>query len=132
MADKDRVVQVSIGLFKSQINKVETFLNKNKKYSSVSNFYQTLTDNFFNGEDNWKTKVKNFMAFIGWPLLLCTIMFIVARSTDNVSQELIRKEQLLIIELAELGNLFYLIGFACIGLMIFSVGILYIKMLKER
>ena len=128
MVDKDVSRSVNISLYESQINKVEQFLNHNKKFKSVSAFFQELIDDFFRTDN--RSIFKDFMIYLGYPVVLMSLMLYVAAATDSVNKILINKG-FFYSDLTNLSNMFYIIGFLFLGITIASVYFLWSKVQSE-
>lgn len=113
MVEEDRTTNVSISLYKSQIHKVEQFLRHTKKYKSLASFFQFLVDDYFKTSN--KGLLKDFMIYLGYPIILMTLMLYVAKSTDDVNQLLINKG-FFYSDLTYLSNMFFIIGFLFLGI----------------
>jgi len=129
MADKkevDKTSSCNFSLYNSQIKQIEEYLNRTKKFRSVSSFFQHLVNNFFN--KNKGSLVKNFMFYTGYPLIIVVIMLYVARSTQNIESALLVEGYFLSI-LHDQSMIFLVIGFLWLGI---TAATTYAFMLKLR
>ena len=99
-------------LKKRHVDRVEKFLKQSKKFRSVSAFYQYLTEEFFNK----KTGAKDFMLFMGYPMIFAGIMLYVAITTQNVNEVLLQHN--IVSDLFLYNQIYFVIGFAFIGIII--------------
>lgn len=120
----DKTVGISISLYKNQVSRVEKFLNQSKKFKSVASFFQYLVDDFFNK----KTGVKDFMLYLGYPMIFAGIMLYVAITTQNVNETLLRHN--IISDLFIYNQIYFVIGFAFIGIIIAGFALIWSK-IKE-
>lgn len=110
---EDRAIGVNISLLeKGHIRRVEKYLKQSKKFRSVSAFYQYLTDDFFKR----KTGAKDFMLFMGYPMIFAGIMLYVAITTQNVNEVLLQHN--IISDLFLYNQIYFVIGFAFIGIIV--------------
>lgn len=129
MADKkevDKTSSCNFSLYNSQIKQIEKYLNRTKKFRTVSSFFQHLVDNFFNKSKG--SLVKNFMLYTGYPLIIVVIMLYVARSTQNIESALLIEGYFLSI-LHDQSMIFLVIGFLWLGI---TAATTYAFMLKLR
>lgn len=110
----DKTTGVSITLYKSQVEQVEKFLNNSKKYKSVASFFQHLVDNFF--EKDKKARVKDFMLYMGYPMIFSAVMLYIAITSQKVNETLLKN--LIISDLILYSQIYLVIGFAWLGILI--------------
>lgn len=129
MADKkevDKTSSCNFSLYNSQIKQIEEYLNRTKKFRTVSSFFQHLVDNFFNKSKG--SLIKNFMLYTGYPLVIVVIMLYVARSTQNIESALLTEGYFLSV-LHDQSMIFLVIGFLWLGI---TAATTYAFMLKIR
>jgi len=74
--------RLSISVDDTLINRIEYFLSKNKDYDGVSDLVQRLLRSFF--ETSSKEQFKFFMVYLGYPLIIMTILLKLAAVTHDV------------------------------------------------
>lgn len=115
MAERDRAVNVSVSLYLSQIEKIKKHVKHSKRFRREAEFFQFIVNDYFSRDT--KKILKDFMAFIGYPIIIMTIMLYVSISTDNINKNLIGRG-IYYNDLAMLANGFFIVGFAGLGLCI--------------
>lgn len=110
----DKVVGTNIGLRQSQIKQIEEYLNNTKKYKSVASFFQHLVDNFF--KQDKKTMAKDFMLYLGYPMIFTAVMLYVAATAQKVNETLLKN--MILSDMIIYGQVYFVIGFAWLGILI--------------
>lgn len=123
----DRAIAVNISLYPKQIENVRIFTEATK-CRSLSEAYQYIIDDFFN-KDKEQLK-KQLMIYLFWPIIFCTFASFASIFTGNVNGILI-KQGLYFDELYTLSQIFMVIGFGSVGILIASIYLLRNKM-KEN
>lgn len=125
---EDRAIGVSVSLYQSQINMIRKFTKKSNRFKSEASVIQQAVDDFFN--QGKKTLAKNFMLFMGYPLIIMTTMWYVATSTISVNNILMEQGYYLN-ELFIQSQIFLIIGFAWLGIFTATTGI-FIMILRKK
>ena len=120
----DKAVALTVSVYQSQVDKVRTFVKHSTKFKTEASFFQYMIDDFFNK----KTGVKDFMLYLGYPMIFAGIMLYVAITTQNVNETLLRHD--IISDLFIYNQIYFVIGFAFIGIIIAGFALIWSK-IKE-
>ena len=111
---KDRAEDAHISLYvirdKSYINQ----LIKNKRFKNPSDAIQFFIA-YFKKHDG-KMGVKDFMLYMGYPMIFTAFMLYIASTAQKVNETLL--ENLIISDLILYSQIYFVIGFAWLGILI--------------
>ena len=132
MAEEDTLETISATLFKSQITALEKILRHNKKrYGSASGLLRHAVDFFLNSRKLTKfDKIKEFMLFLGYPVIIMSILLYITRSMNNI-EIILSKNELFLAELSYLNNIITILGFATLSIT-FSLMVLWKTISNKR
>lgn len=123
--DKDRARSVTFSLYESQINNLVEYRKKHKRFKYEAALVQHIIDSFFT--PNIK---REFLVYVGYPIIITALMLYVAISTQALN-DILAKEGYLFNELLVQTNIYYVIGFMWLGILMASVYWFFNKM-KQR
>jgi hypothetical protein len=125
MSPNDRAISVTFSLYENQhINRIKNEVKKNKKFKTEASLIQHMVDSYFNRN---KKILRNYIFF---PVIITGLMLYVALATQNLNNILIG-EGYYFNELYIQMNIFYVIGFACLGITIAGFTWVYSKLKGE-
>lgn len=132
----DRAVGVNISLYQSQYNKVKKFA-KTKNFRSDAAAFQYILDDFF--KKSRKKILKDFMVYAGYPVIFAGLMLYISLSTQKINELLVKNAVLsdvianmlsdtgILYDLMVQNQIFYIIGFAWIGIGIAGFAVFFSK-----
>jgi len=124
----DPAIRVSISIKESKRNQILSHVKKHN-YRSEAALWDEIINYFFNKDK--KGVLKNFMVFMGYPLLIVGLMLYVSLTTQNANEILI-KQGYYFNELYLANQVFYIIGFAFLGLTMPLTYLFFYKMKKKE
>ncbi|MBE3095358.1 MAG: hypothetical protein IMZ52_10040 [Actinobacteria bacterium] len=126
-SNDERAIGVSISLYPKQIENVRVF-SEATKANSLAEAYQYIIDDFFNRDR--KQLKKEFMVYLFYPIIFCAFASLSAVFTSNVNKILLEKG-IYFNELYILSQVFLIIGFGSISVLIASIYLLRRKLIEN-
>jgi hypothetical protein len=126
--EENRAYGVTISLYNNQINQIRHHVKHSKKFKTEAAFFQSMVDEYFKKDK--KKVIGTFLMYLGYPMVIMSLMLYVATSTDTINIKLMEKG-FFFSDLTYLANTFFLIGFAFIGITLASFYVLWSK-IRER
>jgi len=123
---KDRAEDAHLSLYTSDKLYVNELV-KAKRFKNPSDCIQFLIRNF--KKNDGKIGLKNFMLFVGYPMIFAVVMLYVAITTQRVNESLLK--HLIISELIIYNQIYFIIGFAFLGIIIAGFVFILSKRGKE-
>lgn len=122
---RDKAIPVTFSIYESQIQKIKHLVRK-KFFKNEAQAIQGIINFYF--EKSKYENIKNFMYFLGYPLIIMTFCLYIATVANSAGQVL-RDKNLYLHELTLISTVSIVFGFAFLSL---TMGAVYWNWVKRK
>jgi metal-responsive CopG/Arc/MetJ family transcriptional regulator len=120
--------QVSTSIDERLVTKIQHAAKAKEYKGNATAVIEDALEYFFSS--NKKDKTKDVLIHIIYPGIITTLLLFIANATDGINKKMITTGEINL-ELVNLGNTFFLIGFTSLGIML-PLLYLFITKYKEK